>query len=185
MITLTDGSQIEYHASFNFPRHTYLKMKQENRDTLKRERAACNQRHGRGSCSEIQELRTQIQELQQHNSGSGSTGPPTDTVSVRSQVSQITANDSFMGGLNEQHNSQDVRRAAAVLTTRHVQLSITSKSLSVPPANTRADNDCNTNANTCCLDKNLPSSPQLPGLRMSTQTMPASSRLKTCPLSPV
>jgi hypothetical protein len=66
MITLTDGSQIEYHALFNFPRHTYLKMKQEDRDTLKRERAACNQRHGRGSCSEKHELRTQIQELQQH-----------------------------------------------------------------------------------------------------------------------
>jgi hypothetical protein len=33
MITLTDGTQIEYHASFNFPRHTFLKMKQEDRDT--------------------------------------------------------------------------------------------------------------------------------------------------------
>ena len=43
MITLTDGSQIEYHASFNFPRHVYMKMKQEDRDTLKRERAAYNQ----------------------------------------------------------------------------------------------------------------------------------------------
>ena len=43
MITLTDGTQIEYHASFNFPRNVYLKMKQEDRDTLKRERAAYNQ----------------------------------------------------------------------------------------------------------------------------------------------
>jgi hypothetical protein len=81
MITLTDGSQIEYHASFNFPRHTYLKMKQEDRDTLKRERSAYNQRHGRSSRSEIQELQTQIQELQQQSGGSTNT-PPTDTVSV-------------------------------------------------------------------------------------------------------
>jgi hypothetical protein len=34
MITLTDGTQIEYHASFNFPREVYLKMKQEDNDTL-------------------------------------------------------------------------------------------------------------------------------------------------------
>lgn len=63
MITLlTDGTQIEYHASFNFPRHVYLKIKQEDKDTLKRERAAYNQIQGRGSRSEIQELRSQIQE---------------------------------------------------------------------------------------------------------------------------
>ena len=43
MIALTDGTQIEYHASFNFPRNVFLKMKQEDRDTLKRERAAYNQ----------------------------------------------------------------------------------------------------------------------------------------------
>ncbi len=34
MITLTDGSQIEYHASFSFPRHVFLKMKQEDKDML-------------------------------------------------------------------------------------------------------------------------------------------------------
>jgi hypothetical protein len=57
MITLTDGSQIEYHASFNFPRHVYLKMKQEDKDTLKRERAAYNRTHGRvDRRNEIQEL---------------------------------------------------------------------------------------------------------------------------------
>lgn len=32
MITLTDGSQIEYQASLSFPRHIYLKMKQDDRD---------------------------------------------------------------------------------------------------------------------------------------------------------
>jgi hypothetical protein len=154
MITLTDGSQVEYHASFNFPRHTYLKMKQEDRDTLKRERAAYNQRGGRsGRSSEIQELRTQIQELQQQSGGS-TTAPPTDTVSVRSQVSQITANNSIMGGRNEQAHNRDARRAAAVLTTRRVQSS-TTKSWNDPSANTTADNECDTNADTCCLGKNF------------------------------
>jgi hypothetical protein len=80
MITLTDGTQIEYHASFNFPRHTYLKMKQEYRDTSKRECAAYNQKNGRGN-RKIEELRAQIQELQQQSSGS-TVIPPTDTVSV-------------------------------------------------------------------------------------------------------
>ncbi|KAI2502013.1 Reverse transcriptase (RNA-dependent DNA polymerase) [Fragilaria crotonensis] len=139
MITLTDGTQIEYHASFNFPRHVYMKMKQEDRDTLKRERAAYNQNRGRsGSRSEIQELRSQIQELQQQT---GSTAqPPTDTVSVRSQVSQITTGTSIMGGRNEQASNRDARRTAAVHTTRHLQTTGT-KSWADPPANTTAEND--------------------------------------------
>jgi hypothetical protein len=85
MITLTDGTQIEYHASFNFPRHMYLKMKQEYRDTLKRERATYNKNRGRiGNRSEIQGLCSQIQELQQQ---AGSTVlSPTHMALVRSQV---------------------------------------------------------------------------------------------------
>ena len=69
-------------------------MKQEDRDTLEKERAAYNQRNGRSTStrsSEIQELRSQIQELQ---SVTGTQNPPTDTVSVsnRLHVSQVTAN---------------------------------------------------------------------------------------------
>ncbi|KAI2511631.1 hypothetical protein MHU86_2697 [Fragilaria crotonensis] len=138
MITLTDGTQIEYHASFNFPRHVYLKMKQEDRDTLKRERAAYNERNGRSSrTTEIQELRSQIQELQ---SVTGTQQPPTDTVSVsnRSHVSQMTTNHSIMGGRNEQANN---RRAAAVVTKRHVKASIAASTSerpwSDPPQKTR------------------------------------------------
>jgi hypothetical protein len=40
MITLTDGSQVEYHASLTFPRHIVLKVKQEDKDMLKREHLA-------------------------------------------------------------------------------------------------------------------------------------------------
>ena len=74
-ITLTDGSQIEYHALFNFPRHVYVKMKQEDKDTLRRERTAYQQ--NQRSRNEIQELRTQVQEL-----GGTVASSPTDTVSV-------------------------------------------------------------------------------------------------------
>jgi hypothetical protein len=159
MITLTDGSQIEYHASFNFPRHVYLKMKQEDRDALKRERAAYNQNRtgGRGTRSEIQELRSQIQELQQSTSGSSAAAnPPTDMVSVRSQVSQITTGHSIMGGRNEQAQQRNARRTAAVCTQRQVQSSTPHvKTWTNPPANTIAENECDTNADTCCLGKNF------------------------------
>lgn len=37
-ISLTDGQQIEYHVSFNFPQHIFLKMKPEDKVTLWRER---------------------------------------------------------------------------------------------------------------------------------------------------
>jgi hypothetical protein len=70
-----------------------------------------------GPVSELQELRSQIQELQQQASSVAT--PPTDAVSIRSQVSQITTGTNVMGGRNEQAHNRDVRRTAAVLTTRH------------------------------------------------------------------
>ena len=155
MIALTDGTQIEYHASFNFPRNVFLKMKQEDRDTLKRERTAYNQNRGRGTRSEIEELRTQIQELQSL-SGSTTSQSPTDAVSVRSQVSQITTDaTSIMGGRNEQAAHRNARRAAAAHTRRHLETTKTGKSWTDPSANTRADNECDTNADTCCLGRNF------------------------------
>ena len=159
-ITLTDGTQIEYHASFNFPRNVYLKMKAEDRDTLKRERAAYHERQGKTShrSSEIQELRSQIQELQSSVNGTNGS-PPTDAVSmsIRSQVSQITIGQSIMVGRNEQANNRNARRTAAVVTKRHVRASTTITQLrwSEPPAHTTADNECDTNADTCCLRKNF------------------------------
>lgn len=39
IITLTDGKQIEYHPSFNFPPNIYRKMRQQDIDRLKRDRA--------------------------------------------------------------------------------------------------------------------------------------------------
>jgi hypothetical protein len=167
MITLTDGSQIEYHASFNFPRHVYMKMKQEDRDTLKRERAAFHQNRSNGggsssrsTRSEIQELRSQIQELQQtagsSTSGTVASNPPTDTVSVRSQVSQLSTGQSIMGGRNEQAQQRNARRTAAVTTQRNLRsMTAQEKTWSDPPVNTVAENECDTNADTCCLGRNF------------------------------
>ena len=39
IITLTDGQNIEYHPSFSFPSQVFQKMKQVDKEHLKRERA--------------------------------------------------------------------------------------------------------------------------------------------------
>ena len=150
-ITLTDGMQIEYHASYNFPRHVYLKMKQEDRDTLKRERTAYQQRQGQGRSNrnDIAELRSQIQELISVSSNRS----PTDSVSV-SGISQVTTGNSIMGGRNEQAANRQSRQARAVVTKRHIRASNPQSKNEAPP-NTAADNECDTNADTCCLGKNF------------------------------
>jgi hypothetical protein len=153
MITLRDGTQIEYHASFNCPRHVYLKMKQEDKYTLKRERALYNQncrQNTRGN--EIEEQQSQVQALQQ-----GSLAPMDNvSVSQRSQVSQVTASNSIMGGRNEQAQNHQAPRAGAVVTIRRIQSATPIVSTWKDPIeNTAADNECDTKAETCCLGENL------------------------------
>jgi hypothetical protein len=95
MLTLTDGSQIEFRAFFSISRHVFMKMKQEDRDTLRRERAAYQET--RRSRNEIQELRTQVQELGGTVSISNSTPPDSVSLFQRLQVSQLTTtNHSIM-----------------------------------------------------------------------------------------
>jgi hypothetical protein len=104
--------------------------------------------------SEIQELRFQIQELQ--GSVAGNHNPPTVAVSVSNclQVSQPTTNHSIMGGRNEQDTH---RRAATVVTKQHVRASTAAnlRPWTDPLVNTVADNECNTNKDTCCSGKNF------------------------------
>ena len=88
---------------------------------------------------------------------------PPDTVSVsqRSQVGELTTNNaagtSIIGGRNEQaQNRQNRRVAPAVTTQRHVQSATPIASRWEDPAvNTTADNECDTNADICCLGKNF------------------------------
>ncbi len=47
MITLTDRSQVEYHPSFSFPQHVYLKFKPEDKENLWRKHAAYNAQKSR------------------------------------------------------------------------------------------------------------------------------------------
>ena len=99
IITLTDGQKVEYHASFNFPRHIFQKMKQEDKDRLKKERAAYR---------ETKRMRSRIQELESSVSQAGNE-PPTREIQVAStrikndNTSQVSSStrSTMMGGRNE------------------------------------------------------------------------------------
>jgi hypothetical protein len=67
-----------------------------------------------------------------------------------------TATNSIMGGRNEQAANRQQRRAGTVITQRHVRSTTPSTRFWTDPvANTVADNECDTNADTCCLGKNF------------------------------
>jgi hypothetical protein len=125
MISLTDGSVIEYHASFKFPQAIYAKFKQDDKDRLYQERQEWKKRkrgNGDGNRSvqslqstladtqrqlrelqqqrHIQELRHQLTHAQSQSVGNH----PTDiSVNAHTQVSQVTGS-TMMGGRNEQAN---------------------------------------------------------------------------------
>ena len=150
MITLTDGSQIEYHAPFSFPRHVYLKFKNEDKETLRRKCAGAYNETKRNH-AEIKELRAEISDQETSNS-------PPDNVSVsqRSQVSQMTSSQSVMGGRNEQAQNRQNRRIAPVNTKRHMQSATPIvRNFAESPPNTAGNIECDTNADTCCLGKNF------------------------------
>jgi hypothetical protein len=108
---LTEGTQIECHASFNFPHHVFLKMKQEDKHTLKRKRAACcNMTGGHGGNREIQELRSEIQTLRSQTNSVAPTKADEWLL-----VSKITTNTNIMGGgRKEQTSARDARRATSM-----------------------------------------------------------------------
>ena len=90
-ITLTDGKQIEYHPSFNFPSDIYGKMKQADRDHLKRQR-------------EEYKRQRNVQQTTQQPSANPPQQPPVAQVQTTggTQVSQVTTGSTMMGGRNEQ-----------------------------------------------------------------------------------
>ena len=77
IITLTDGHNIEYHPSFNFPRHIFQKMKRSDKNMLTRERIECRNNHRSGEFSTIGpshpithenvDNHTQVSQLSQRN----------------------------------------------------------------------------------------------------------------------
>ena len=105
-ITLTNGRQIEYHPSFNFPNKVYNMFTKEDKDMLRRDRET--HRNKSNSTSDrrmIEEMRAEIDQLRSHIS----TDVPSQVgdSSQKSTISQVTA--SIMGGRNEQENKRRKR----------------------------------------------------------------------------
>ncbi len=100
----------------------------------------------------IQELRTQVQALK--GTLVTQSQPPTyDTISVsqRSQKSQsFTTNTSIMGGRSAQAQNHQLHLVGAVTTQPYFRSATPNMKLwRDPPANTVADNKCDTNADMC------------------------------------
>ena len=94
-ITLTNGRQIEYHPSFNFPPDVYSVMKQEDKDNLRNQRTEYKRQR------QVQSMVTQHEPPQ---SQLPSEQPPVQIqTGSASQISQVSAGaTTFMGGRNEQ-----------------------------------------------------------------------------------
>jgi hypothetical protein len=105
-ITLQDGQEIKYHASFHFAPTIYNKMKDTDKDRMHRERKEYSRTKGHpGQSRQIQELQQQLSvarsvQLQQ---------PPANHISAGhvSQISQVTEGTRYpqstmFGGRNEQ-----------------------------------------------------------------------------------
>lgn len=157
IITLADGKKIDYHPSFRFPPAVYKKFKPEDNDRLRKERASYNSKKPRQSqsSSSIQALHREIQELKSQ--------VQSQTAMSHSSIGQAssrapTVPTSIMGGQNEQQTQQShERNIAAIKTTRNIAATMSSagKRAMEPLPNVRAHNECDTNADTCCLGTNF------------------------------
>lgn len=165
-ITLTDGERIEYHASFNFPRHVYKRMKEQDKATLKKERTAYkNRKYGTSSggnahARELQELKTRLAELKEAVSArsiAAVTVPQAVCNDQQTQVSQVTQQTSrtMMGGRNDQAAQRGSERSQGATSSHRKIASVTHSASQQPSSDIVARNECDTNADTCCLGTNF------------------------------
>jgi hypothetical protein len=73
------------------------------------------------------------------------------SVSQRSQVNQLTASNSIMGGQNKQAQHRQACRVGVIGTIRRIQsATLIVSTWKGPIENNAAGNECDTNADTCC-----------------------------------
>ena len=168
LITLVDGSQIEYHPAWRFEDHIFEKFTSEQKEMLRKERRQYAERQGYGgrgnpdlnpTTRTIQQLQAKIDDLESRMSVP--TEIPEQGPSM-AQVSQITQETPF-GGRNEQaakrmrHRNESRGRSdiASIETVRKVSATETIFESHQPEPRTPAQNECDTNADTCCLGQNF------------------------------
>ena len=101
IITLTDGQNIEYHPSFSFPSHVFQKMKQADKERLKRERAEYKNKR---KASEI----STTAPVQQVNADHATQVSQVTQGTVAGQsVASYPSGSTIMGGRNERVNTRN------------------------------------------------------------------------------
>jgi hypothetical protein len=107
-ITLSNGQEVEYHASFHFPPAIFNKMKDADRERMLRERKEYNKSRDQ-NCDQgcqIQQLQQQLSVAHSVSSGQHQHQlphhPPAPTDKSVGQVSQISHGSTMFGGRNEQ-----------------------------------------------------------------------------------
>ena len=153
-ITLVNGQRIEYHASFKFPSHIYSQMKQEDKDRLRKERA--EYKNKQQSQRSIQQLQQQLNDVQSQLATTLPQQVPTSDNSTA--INQMTTTSgTIMGGRNEQARKRQKTQSNVSVGALHTKRKIATvqPSLGEPIEGTTATNECDTNADTCCLGTNF------------------------------
>ena len=153
IITLSNGDKIEYHASFRYPDNIYQLFTGEQKELLHSERTAYCEGQGNNNNDRRQiqqQMRQDIDNLRSIVSDLPS------TIGGRN-INEMSTGNSIMGGRNEQSNKR-LRRStdssiSSVITTRRIGKMAVSHWQ--PEAGTYGNNECDTNADTCCFGKNF------------------------------
>ena len=158
-----NGSKIEYYASIKFSYDIYHQMKNEQLETIHRERKEHQDKQGNnyggGNKIYIEHMQRETCDIKYQVYYSvpvdASTGP-------RSHVIQVKTHGTIMGGRNEQakeHRNRNIqfsdRSIASVKTSIRRQIGLVSENHQQPEPVISAANERNTNANTCCLRSNF------------------------------
>ena len=159
-----DGKQIEVHPSYDFPSHIWNNLPKGEQDKIRQERskhktnkrvastveAIINESNldARSIISAMTDA-TRARNVSQTKSGTGG-GNGNGSPSANSNRSTM------MGGRNEQMDLQTRNRnIVAVTTKRVISYSKVQAKFSEPPDGTIANNEADSNADTCCLGTNF------------------------------
>jgi hypothetical protein len=170
---LKNGKYIEYHPSVNYADTILSQFTDALRDKMKEDRAAYSRRNPRNddqSSRRIEELEQRLSDMETH--AGDQTQPPLVghvDADVQSRISQVTQS-TMMGGRNAQAQQRgntpvppgglydQSGRRIATLISKSIQQVAALDSTPIPnesPAFTHADNECDSNADTCVLGKNF------------------------------
>ena len=159
-ITLRNGHRLRYHASHHFTTEQINQMTEDQRNTMATQRREYRERNNRGQDqrshqTQLAELRSEFQQYREEMSR----GTPPGASAQISQVTFGNQSGSITGGRNEQERLRRANGRGINQVSRIVRVisanTATQQRVQQPMAGTRAANEMDTNADTCCLGKNF------------------------------